>query len=119
MRSIVWVAGTAGLIGLFTAACSDDERPNVAVTTRFVIGRDGTVAAASDSGSTLSDRAVVDCIVRAFNELVFPARWRALSKPRAAHDVRRHVSGLPETGKGNPRSMPKARFCPAAADDMQ
>jgi hypothetical protein len=43
------------------------------VTTRFLIGRDGTVALSMDSGSTLADRAVVACIVRAFKTLVFPA----------------------------------------------
>ena len=42
------------------------------VTTRFVIGRDGTVISATDGGSTLTDRLVVDCIVRTFKALVFP-----------------------------------------------
>lgn len=43
------------------------------VTTRFIIGRDGTVSASTDSGSTLPDRAVVACIVNAFKTVVFPA----------------------------------------------
>jgi hypothetical protein len=43
------------------------------VTTRFLIGRDGTVVASRDSGSTLADRAVVACIVSAFKTLAFPA----------------------------------------------
>jgi hypothetical protein len=41
------------------------------VTTRFLIGRDGTVVASMDSGSTLADRAVIACIVSAFKTLVF------------------------------------------------
>ncbi|HXK16913.1 MAG TPA: AgmX/PglI C-terminal domain-containing protein, partial [Polyangiaceae bacterium] len=43
-----------------------------AVTTRFLIGRDGTVVASMDSGSTLADRAVIACIVSTFKTLVFP-----------------------------------------------
>ena len=42
------------------------------VTTRFLIGRDGVVTAAVDGGSTLPDRAVIACVVRAFQTLVFP-----------------------------------------------
>ena len=29
------------------------------------------------------------------------------------------VSAMSLTGNGSPRSIPKARFCPAAAEDMQ
>lgn len=43
------------------------------VTTRFLIGRDGKVVLAVDANSTLADRAVVACIVRTFETLVFPA----------------------------------------------
>jgi hypothetical protein len=43
------------------------------VTVRFLIDRSGAVGAAADAGSTLADREVVSCIVRAFAGLTFPA----------------------------------------------
>lgn len=43
------------------------------VVTKFVIGRDGTVSAASDGGSDLADPEVVSCVARAFMSLEFPA----------------------------------------------
>ena len=42
------------------------------VTTRFLIGRDGSVAYASDGGSDLPDGNVVSCVVSAFSRLSFP-----------------------------------------------
>ncbi len=42
------------------------------VTVRFVIGRDGAVAMAQDSGSDLADQAVVRCFVTSLRELSFP-----------------------------------------------
>jgi hypothetical protein len=35
------------------------------------------------------------------------------------HSINAWVSAISETGKGRPRSMPNARFWPAAADAMQ
>jgi hypothetical protein len=43
------------------------------VTTKFVIGRDGSVAQAADAGSDLPDQAVTQCVVRTFTGLSFPA----------------------------------------------
>ena len=43
------------------------------VVTKFVIARDGSVAAASDGGSDLPDDAVRACIARAFTSLEFPS----------------------------------------------
>ena len=45
---------------------------NGRVVTKFVIGRDGSVAQASDAGSSLADQGVVGCIVRSFGALSFP-----------------------------------------------
>ena len=42
------------------------------VSTKFVIGRDGSVSAARDAGSDLPDQAVVQCIVSSFMALSFP-----------------------------------------------
>jgi hypothetical protein len=42
------------------------------VTTKFVIGRDGSVVASESSGSDLPDDDVVACVVRAFGSLSFP-----------------------------------------------
>jgi len=42
------------------------------VMTRFVIGRDGSVANASNGGSDLADAGVVSCVVSAFYGLSFP-----------------------------------------------
>ena len=42
------------------------------VTTRFVINRSGGVSTTADSGSTLPDRRVVQCVNRAFSALSFP-----------------------------------------------
>jgi hypothetical protein len=42
------------------------------VAIRFVIGREGTVTNARDSGSDLPDALVVQCIVRAYGDLCFP-----------------------------------------------
>jgi hypothetical protein len=43
------------------------------VVTRFLIGRDGRVAAAQNAGSLPSDQPLVECVTRVFGELVFPA----------------------------------------------
>ena len=43
------------------------------VSTKFVIGRDGSVSAARDAGSDLPDQAVVQCVVSSFMALSFPA----------------------------------------------
>jgi hypothetical protein len=43
------------------------------VATRFVIARDGSVAATADAGSAMADARVVSCVVRAFGTLSFPA----------------------------------------------
>ena len=42
------------------------------VRTRFVIGRDGKVSNVADAGSDIPDPEVVDCVLKAFYELVFP-----------------------------------------------
>jgi Ca-activated chloride channel family protein len=42
------------------------------VKVKFVIGKDGAVATASDGGSDLPSRDVVACVVRGFNNLSFP-----------------------------------------------
>jgi len=42
------------------------------VATKFVIDRSGAVSAAADAGSDLPDRAVVACVVKAFEALSFP-----------------------------------------------
>lgn len=41
------------------------------VVTKFVIGRDGSVAQASDAGSDLASQEVVSCVVRSFTNLSF------------------------------------------------
>src|SRR5262249_17823868 len=48
--------------------------PNLAgrVTTRFVIGRDGSVQSTMDGGSDLPDPNVSACVVRAFSGISFP-----------------------------------------------
>ena len=43
------------------------------VAVRFVIGRDGGVASVGNGGSDLPDAAVVNCVVRSFSGLSFPA----------------------------------------------
>ena len=43
------------------------------ISTKFVIGRDGSVMQSSDAGSDLPDQNVVACVVRSFNSLSFPA----------------------------------------------
>jgi hypothetical protein len=42
------------------------------VVTKFVIGRDGAVAQASDAGSDLASQEVINCVVRSYNALSFP-----------------------------------------------
>lgn len=42
------------------------------VSVRFVIGRDGAVASASNGGSSLPDASVVSCVVSAYYGLSFP-----------------------------------------------
>jgi hypothetical protein len=42
------------------------------VSVKFVIGRDGAVTSAANSGSDLPDEAVIACIVKSFNGLSFP-----------------------------------------------
>jgi hypothetical protein len=71
------------------------------VTTRFLIGRDGAVASSIDSGSTLPDRAVVACIVGAFQTLLFPA-------PEAPVTVVYPFALSPSTEK-EPRMLPTPR----------
>ena len=43
------------------------------VQVRFVIGRDGAVSSASNGGSDIPDAGVVNCVVRAYYNLSFPA----------------------------------------------
>ncbi len=52
-----------------------ERNPNLQgrVTTRFVIGRDGSVSHVANGGSDLPDSGVVGCVVRAYNGLSFPA----------------------------------------------
>ena len=42
------------------------------VTTKFIIGRDGSVAVAQDAGSDLPDQQVVQCVVKSFQSMSFP-----------------------------------------------
>jgi len=42
------------------------------VVVRFVIGGNGSVSAASDGGSTISDPNVIACVVRGFQSMTFP-----------------------------------------------
>ena len=46
------------------------------VGVRFVIGRDGAVSNVSNGGSDMPDAAVVQCVVRAYYGLSFPAARR-------------------------------------------
>ena len=55
------------------SALRDHPDLNGFVTVKFVIQRDGSVAAASDHDSTLTDHAVVQCFVDAFGQMSFPA----------------------------------------------
>ncbi len=43
------------------------------VTVKFLVDRSGAVATSADGGSSLPDPGVVDCVVRAFDNLSFPA----------------------------------------------
>lgn len=43
------------------------------VVVKFVIGADGAVSSTSDGGSDLPDKAVVQCVLRSFGGLSFPA----------------------------------------------
>ena len=43
------------------------------ISTRFTIGRDGSVAQSMDAGSDLPDQNAVACVVRSFNSLSFPS----------------------------------------------
>jgi hypothetical protein len=51
------------------------KNPSLAgsVVTKVAVGADGRVTQAQDAASTLPDRAVVDCVVRGFSNLSFPA----------------------------------------------
>lgn len=42
------------------------------VVTKFLINRHGEVLAATDAGSDLGDKEVIDCVARAFTSLAFP-----------------------------------------------
>ena len=42
------------------------------VVTKFIIGRDGSVAVSADGGSDIPDRSVVNCVVRSYQALSFP-----------------------------------------------
>jgi tetratricopeptide (TPR) repeat protein len=50
------------------------QNPNLAgrVGVRFIIGRDGSVAAAGNGGSDLPDAGVIRCVTEAFQRLSFP-----------------------------------------------
>jgi hypothetical protein len=43
------------------------------VVTKFIIGRDGSVTVSADGGSDMADRSVVNCVVRSYQNLSFPA----------------------------------------------
>ena len=42
------------------------------VTTKFVIGSDGSVSSAKDNGSDIPDQSVVQCVVRGFSNIAYP-----------------------------------------------
>lgn len=56
----------------YESALSSNPNLQGTVTTKFVIDRSGAVSSASDGGSTLPDRAVVQCVNRAFSGMSFP-----------------------------------------------
>lgn len=62
--------------GSFRACYEDGLRRNAQlagrVVVKFVIGLDGSVENAIDNGSEIGDRAVVDCVVKAFAQLSYP-----------------------------------------------
>ena len=43
------------------------------ITTKFVIGRDGSVSQAADGGSDMPNQEVTSCVVRSFQNLSFPS----------------------------------------------
>ena len=63
--------------GHFRACYQDGLRRNPSlegrVAVNFIISRDGTVYGATNGGSSLSDPAVVSCVVSSFGGLTFPA----------------------------------------------
>jgi hypothetical protein len=88
------------------------------VTTRFVIGRDGTVASATDTGSNLPDLVVIDCIARAFKTLVFPAPEAPITvtypfvlSPSTAKEQRKLVAPWPSR-RYVPQAPPHATLAP-------
>jgi len=64
------------------------------VTAKFVIDRTGAVSAASDGGSDLRDKAVVDCVIRGFSNLSFPQPEGAWSRSSSRSCFRRAASQL-------------------------
>ncbi len=87
------------------------------VTTRFLIARDGTVPISVDGGSTLADPAVIDCIVRAFKTLIFPAPDSLVTVvyPFAlspSTDTAKEPRTLPTPWESH-RRVPEARLAPA------
>ncbi len=56
----------------YEAGLGRDATLSGRVNVRFVISRQGTVASASDGGSSLPDAQVRDCVINAFKPLEFP-----------------------------------------------
>ena len=56
----------------YEAGLGRNSKLHGTVSVRFVIARDGTTTRVSDAGSDLPDREVVQCVMGAFSELLFP-----------------------------------------------
>lgn len=57
----------------YEAGLKKDPKLEGRVSVSFVIGRDGAVSSAKNAGSDMTDRDVVECVLRAFSGLSFPA----------------------------------------------
>ncbi len=57
----------------FQAGLKNNPNLQGRVAVRFIIGRDGSVSNVSNSGSDLPDPNVVNCVIRSFYGLSFPA----------------------------------------------
>ena len=58
--------------GCFVVGLRRDPNLQGSVSVRFVVGADGAISNVASVSSDLPDQVVVDCIVRAFDELSFP-----------------------------------------------
>ena len=93
------------------------------VSVRFLIARDGSVAASSDGGSDIGDVNMVQCVVNSFRSLSFPSLPDSSGPVTVVYPLQFSSDGTrPASAPRSPEKpiapLPKEKVWPLRADEM-